>query len=261
MCYITVVTNYDSMEVKQALEKYGFTKNEVNIYLHLLKNIEVTAFEIAKATDIPRSTVYITLESLKKQGFVSQFKKNNVAYFTVESPNRLINALKQKEEIIESVMPEIRAMTSTSHDVPVAKLHTGINGIKIGLEDILETVKNKKIKQILATSQPDLLEYLPKYFPNWLKQREELGVFTKLILPSSASDYLKSNELREIRFLDKKFPFSSSVTIYGNKLVFFSFEGNEPYSIIIQSKAVSNMFTQFFLFSWEMLGQNVEKEI
>ncbi len=246
------------MELKQSLEQYGFTKNEANIYLHLLKNVEATAFQIAKATAIPRSTVYITIESLKNNGFVSQFKKNNVAYFTVESPNRLISALKQKEEIIELVMPEIRALTTKNLDIPVAKLHTGINGIKIGLEDILETLKNKKIKQILATSQPDLLEYLPKYFPNWLKQREKLGVFTKLILPSSATDYLQPNELREIRFLNKKFPFSSSVTICGDRVVFFSFDGNEPYSIIIQSKSVSDMFMQFFLFSWEMM--NIDHE-
>ncbi|KKW32805.1 MAG: Transcriptional regulator, TrmB [Candidatus Uhrbacteria bacterium GW2011_GWA2_53_10] len=241
------------MELKQALEQYGFTKNETSIYIYLLKYIEATAFGIAKATDVPRSTVYITLESLKKQGFIFQFKKNNVAYFTAESPNRLINALKQKEGIIESIMPEIRALTAKNIDAPVAKLHTGINGIKIGLEDILETLKDKKIKQIFATSQPELLEYLPKYFPNWLKQREDLGVFTKLILPASASEYLKSNALREVRYLNKKFPFTCSVTIYGNKIAFFSFENGEPYCLIVKSKAVSDTFTQFFLFSWEML--------
>ncbi|MDP3989183.1 MAG: helix-turn-helix domain-containing protein [bacterium] len=242
------------MEIKQALEQYGFTKNETSIYIYLLKLIEATAFEIAKATGIPRSTVYITLESLKKQGFISQFRKNNVAYFAVENPNRLINSLKQKEEVIESIMPEMRALTTHNIDAPVAKLYTGINGIKIGLEDILETLKDKKIKQILATSQPELLEYLPKFFPNWLKQREDLGVFTKLILPASASEYLKSNQLRDVRYLDKKFPFTSSVTIYGDKIAFFSFENSEPYSLIVKSKTVSDMFSQFFLFSWEMLS-------
>src|SRR3989338_7850208 len=112
------------MELKQALEQYGFTKNETSIYIYLLKYIEATAFGIAKATDVPRSTVYITLESLKKQGFISQFRKNNVAFFTAESPNRLISNLKQKEEIMETIMPQIRAIMSQNLDVPVAKLYT-----------------------------------------------------------------------------------------------------------------------------------------
>lgn len=247
------------MELKQALELYGFTKNEALIYIHLLQHIEATVFEVARSTGIPRSTVYITLESLKKQGFVSQFRKNNVAYFTAESPNRLISTLKQKEGVMESIMPQIRAMTSHNIDAPVAKLYTGINGIKIGLEDILETLKNKKIKQIYATSQPDLLRYLPKFFPNWLKQREDLGVFTKLILPANARKYLESNALREVRHLPEKFPFTCSVTMYGNKLAFFSFEGREPYCIIVESKSITEMFVQFFSFVWEMLALNLQK--
>lgn len=256
MCYITAVTNYDTMEIKQALEQYGFSKNETLIYIHLLKNMEATAFEIAQATNIPRSTVYITLESLKKQGFVSQFRKNNVAYFALESPNRLVGKLKQRQEIIEGVMPEIRAMAFDKMDKPIATLHTGVIGIKFGLEDILETIKEKKLKEILATSQPVTLKFFPKYFPNWLKQREDLGVFTKLILPATAKQYLTSNELREVRFLDKKFPFDSSFCIYADKIIFFSFFENEPYCIIIQSKSVVEMFTQFFMFSWEILGSS-----
>jgi len=241
------------MEIRQALEHYGFTKNETLIYIYLLKNIEATAFEIAKKTGIPRSTVYITLESLKKQGFLSQFRKNKVAYFALESPNRLVGRLKQRQEIIESVMPEIRAMAFDKMDKPITTLHTGISGIKFGLEDILETIKEKKLKEIFATSQPVTLKFFPKYFPNWLKQREDLGVFTKLILPATAKQYLTSNKLREVRFLNKKFPFDGSLCIYADKIIFFSFFENEPYCIIIQSKSVTDMFSQFFLFSWEML--------
>ncbi|MBI4121786.1 MAG: hypothetical protein HY461_00485 [Parcubacteria group bacterium] len=245
------------MEIKQALELYGFTKNETLIYINLLKQLEAPAFNIAKSTGIPRSTVYITLESLKKQGFVSQFRKNNVSYFALESPNRLISLLKQKEAVMNEIMPQIQAFTSRNIDTPVAKLYTGTDGIKSGLEDILETLKKQKTKQIYATSQPDLLKFLPKYFPNWLKQREDLGVFTKLILPENVTNYLDSNELREVRNLPEKFPFTCSVTIYGNKLAFFSFEGNAPYCVIVESKSISEMFAQFFLFVWEMLGQNL----
>lgn len=243
----------DSKTITRALERYGFSQNEAVVYVHLLQKIEATAFEIAKETRIPRTTVYVVLEALKKQGFVSQVRKNNVAYFTPESPNQLMRLLKEKEELLNGIMPDIRAIMSLSMDTPVAKLYTGIDGIKTGLADILETLKDQKIKQICATSQPDLLTYLPKYFPNWLKQREELGVFTKLILPFSARTHLQSNELREVRYLSEKFPFDCSVTIYGNKLAFFAFQDREPYCVSIESDAIAKMFTQFFLFSWEML--------
>ncbi len=245
----------DSKPVEQALKQYGLTENESAVYVTLLKKLEATAFEVAKSTEIPRATVYLTLESLKKQGFISQIRKNNVAYFTPESPNQLLHLLKKKEEIVNGVMPQIRALAGRQVDTPVAKLYVGIEGIKIGFEDILETIKGQKIKQILATSQPEMVEYLPKYFPDWLKRREDLGVFTKLILPASAHDYLQSNSLREVRYLPEKFPFDCAVTIYGNKIAFFSIKADEPYCVVVESASIAEMFTQFFSFSWEMLGK------
>jgi len=245
----------DSKEIILSLERYGFTENEAAVYVFLLKRLEATAFEVAKETAIPRTTVYTILESLKQQGIISQFRKNNVAYFTPESPNRLVNLLNEKEEIIKSIMPQIRAISSRKIDAPVAKLYVGRKGIKTGLEEILETIKEKKIKQIYATSQPDMLAYLPKYFPAWLKQREELGVFTKLILPYSARDFLQSNRLREVRYLPEKFSFHSSVTICWDKMIFFSTQNDDPYCVSIESKSISEMFSQFFLFTWEMLGR------
>jgi sugar-specific transcriptional regulator TrmB len=243
----------DSREIIHALELYGFTKNEADVYVFLLKRTEATAFDTARGTGIPRSTVYTILESLKSQGVVSQFRKNNVAYYTPESPNQLMLLLKKKEEIINDVMPQIRAIASRTVDTPITKLFVGLDGIKAGLEDILETLRNRKIKQICATSQPDLLAYLPKYFPNWLKSREDLSVLTKLILPSAARNYLKDNPLREVRFFPEQFPFTCSVTIYGDKMAFFSLEGDEPYCIMIESTSIVGIFTQFFAFSWESL--------
>ncbi len=245
----------DSNGIISSLEAYGLSKNEASIYLFLLKATESSAFSIARETGIPRTTAYTTLESLKKQGFISQFKKNNVAYFTPESPNRLMSLLKRKEEIVNEIMPHIRSIAFRTIDSPMAKLYTGLEGIKFGLEDVLDTLKATKDKQLLATSQPELIKYLPKYFPNWLKARESLGVFTKLILPHSAQDYLDSNALREVRYLPARFPFTCSVDIYANKIVFFSISETDPYCVILESQAIAEMFRQFFLFSWEMLGR------
>lgn len=247
----------DSKEIAQALKLYGLTENEARVYVALLKKLEATAFEVATVTEIPRATVYLTLESLKKQGFISQFRKNNVAYFTPESPNKFLALLKRKEEIVNGIMPQIRALAGRQIDTPIAKLYVGIEGIKSGFDDILDVLKEKNIKQILATSQPEMMEYLPKYFPDWLKQREDLGVFTRLILPASAQNYLQANAFREVRTLPEKFPFDCAITIYGNKIAFFSIKDDEPYCDIIESISITEMFTQFFNFSWEMLGKSI----
>ena len=136
-------------------------------------------------------------------------------------------------------------MLCLAHENRIIKLYVGTEGVKTLLEDILQTLKEKKIKQIYATSQPDLLKYLPKYFPNWLKNREGMGVYTHLILPGEAKNYLETNELREVSFLPQKFPFTCSLTIYGKKLAFFAFQNGEPYAVSVESESITDMFKQF----------------
>lgn len=243
--------------ITNALQQVGLEEEEASIYLFLVKSIESTAFEIAKATKIPRTSVYNTLESLKERGFVSTFKKNNVSYYTAESPNKLLQSLKDKEKIIESIIPEIRALVDTHDANPTIKLYTGKEGIKIAFEDILETLKQKNLNEIYASFDPVLIEHLPQYFPDWLSRRKDLGIVTKLIIPqmNEVPEYSKSNSHRETRVMPEAFRFESCMDIYANKIAFLSFKDGEFYSVIIESPTIVAMFKQFFLFTWNMLGE------
>ena len=129
--------------------------------------------------------------------------------------------------------------------------------MKFVLEDVLETCAQEKIKRLYATSQPELFEYLPKFFASWLERREKAGIYTQLIIGAdarAATTPLHSNAMRETRFLPSKFPIECSVDIYGSKLAFFSFKNGELYSVIVESPTISQLFKQFFLFTWEMLA-------
>lgn len=242
-----------------ALKKYGLKEREAKIYVFLLQRIESSVFEIAQETQIPRATVYKSLEEMKSKGYVTSFKKNEVLYYTPENPNTFLTQLKNKVELIETIIPQIRELTAQSSEKPSVKLYVGEEGIKIVLEDILETLKNHSIKRLYATSHPDLLEHFPRYFPKWLERRKKLGVYTQLIMPGEfekgAPTEYTSNEARETRFLPPNFPFECSLDIYGNKIAFFSFKDNQVYSVIVESLTIADLFRQFFLFSWNMLDK------
>ncbi len=248
------------MEIEQALQTYGLSQNEATIYLCLLRKVDASAFVIAKETGIPRTTVYASLESLKQSGLVSQSKKNNVTYFEVENPKRLLGILKEKEAVIADIFPQMNALLDRERVSPVAKLYTGAEGMKLVLEDVLETCKQEKIKRLYATSQPELFDVLPKFFASWVQRREEAGIYSQLILGESDRGTtlpLHSNEFRETRFMPARFPVECSVDIYGNRLAFFSFKKGELYSVIVESPTIANLFRQFFLFTWEILGAEI----
>lgn len=236
-----------------SLISYGLTENEAVIYVCLLQKLEASVFEIAKETSIPRATVYITLEKMKKSLLVSSLRKNNVLYYTPESTSRLKKILEDKQKTLEEVLPQLNALINTDTNKPNTRIYIGHDGVKIVLEDILETMRNEKLHTLLAASRSDIVHYFPKYFPEWLKRREGLSIRTKLIIPEKerVDHVFDPNELRETRFLPTEFLFDATVEIYGNKLAFFSLRDGEVYSIIVESRPIADMFKQFFLFAWE----------
>ncbi len=246
------------MIIEQALAKYGLTGKEITVYLCLLKNTELSAFEVARKTGIPRTSVYTTLEELRQKGLVSSSAKNNVAYYHSEHPKRFLVGLKEKEESIQAVLPEMINLLSTAGQNPSVKLYLGESGVKTVLEDVLETIEQQKILQMQAVSQLDILEAFPRFFPDWQnRRRANKQTFTQLIVPSGARESLpelfQSRDNRETRFLPAQFPFQSSLEIYGTKTATISLQDGEYHSIIIDSPTVTTMFKQFFLFTWGMI--------
>ena len=246
------------MNIEKILNQYGFSENQIIVYLCLLKHTDISAFYIAKETHLPRTSVYHILDMLVNQGLASSWKKNNVNYFTAESPNRLIKILEEKKDMIKTILPEMLNMKGLGSLSPAAKLYTGIEGMKIVWDDILETLEQKNIKKLYAISHPKILESLPKYFPEWIKRREKLGIYAYMIMTDSEETKkmnFGSNSYRETRLLPSDSPIRGTIDIYGDKIAFFSTKDNKLYSIIIESDSISEVLRQFFLSTWQLLGE------
>ncbi len=240
-----------------SLVSYGLTVNEASIYVYLLKKLEATAFQIAKETSIPRATVYITLDKMKEQKLISLLRKNNVQYYTPENPSRLKMIIEEKNSILTEILPELSAIINTEGEKPDVRMYTGASGVKIVLEDILETLQRKNDHSLSAASRSEILDRFPQYFPEWIKRREKLKIKSRLILPESERKRhsFEPNEMRELRFLPDTFGFKAMLELYGNKMAVFNLKEGEIYSIVIESEPIVQTFKQFFSFAWENASQ------
>lgn len=245
--------------IQESLLAYGLNPKEAAIYTYLLQNRDCPAYDIAKETRIPRTTVYKTLEELQKQGIVSSWVKNGVQHFLAENPEKLRRAIKTKEQIIEQALPEMLSMFKLDSEYPSAKLYEGKEGVKQVFENILDIIKSQKVKQLYVFSDYHLTEQFPQYFSNWRKRKNDTGAFTHLIVPSDTprnEDYT-SNKLRETRVMPASLPFDGSIDICGSHVAFFSFKENQIYSVTIDSPIISEMLTKFFRYIWQTLEQKI----
>ena len=245
------------MSIEKDLIKYGLNEREALVYISLLKLSDSTAFLIAKDVDLPRTTVYETLEDLKRKGLLSVWKKNNVNYYSPESPNVLLKQHKEKEELLNSVVPELFSYIKMNGKVPSAKFYTGKEGVKIVLDDVIERSIDQKLNIIHSIIRPEFNDYFPKIMTEWIQRREEKNIYIQIIIPDIPVDEKKlsyfKNDLRETRVMKKDYPLGSSIFIYGNKTALFSLEDNQMYATVIESAPFSSMFKSMFGAVWDTL--------
>lgn len=127
------------------LMDFGLGEKEAEVYLALLELELGSVGEIAKATNINRSSIYVVLEALKKKGLVSMSDDKKVQRYVAISPEALFQEAKDQakraEDIrikISEIIPKLKALNKGVKPKPKVRVFEGDQGIQAALEDSLD---------------------------------------------------------------------------------------------------------------------------
>ena len=239
------------MDIK-ILEDSGLTNTEAKVYLMLLKSGSSLAGRITQETGIHRRSVYDALERLIEKGLVSYIKTNNRKYFQAEDPKRLADILKEKENTLSIVMPELEAMRKFVPEAKETLFYKGRFALRAIFNDQIE--EGKEI--LVVGGSENVNEIMGYYFMHYDKERKKKGIKVRIIFKESArkTDYVKTIPLADIRFLPDKSSSPLAINIYGDKTAMILWT-QEPIGILIKEKTVAEGYRRYF----EVLWQNAKK--
>lgn len=238
----------DEARIIIALEAIGLHKNEILIYLDLIKIGSSSAHDIATRTKIHRPNVYDTLNKLLKKGIVTQSIKENKKVFYPISPKNLMNYLKQKEYDLQEVIPEIEKIHNTPKKPRRVTMSEGIRAFRNILDSLLE--KNQ-----------DIFAYgIPKEVPNIIggfigdfhKRRIEKKITMKHIYNQDAKErirYLNELDFTEAKALPASFNTTITTLICGDT-VLLNFWEDPLCTIVIQNQSIANTYKNYFDIIW-----------
>lgn len=170
------------MEESSIIEKlllFGLGRQEALIYVALLKNGELTGYEVAKLTGISRSNVYNTLASLVESGaaYVCEGSANKYVAVSIEEfCNNRIRYLQEQEKFLllnapKRQLPTEGYITIEGYDHIIDKIHHMLLGAEQRIyfsaqEDFLgkwEVEISKLLERsvkvvLLAEKQPENLQ-------------------------------------------------------------------------------------------------------
>ncbi len=236
------------MQEIDILKKIGFEERAAKIYLTLLKLNTATASKVAEETNIDRTTSYDILAKLIEKGIVSYVKKNNVKYFSPIEPQQLLQDLKEKEESLKSIMPDLMELSKIKTDETTAEIFKG----KEGIITILKMILRDREDYIFMGGAQDFCRTIPSFMRQFLQKTYKMEIKGKLICEEGFGDHnediIGKNEI--YRLCPKEF-ISTTIKVWDNKTAFFIFK--EPYyTILIKNKEIADRQRLFFRYLWKL---------
>jgi len=237
----------------EPLKELGLSENEIKVYLSCLKAGVATVSSIAEMANLPRTTTYDLLKSLKEKGYASYVIKSGVKYFNVVDPSAIIDKIKEKEESFKAILPDLRELQKMTIKKPKVEFYEGIEGLKTVSNDLIKG-EHKEIKSYVSE---ETLKFMPIFHENFRIKRKERKIISKML--SNKSNFMENiksrdkKELRETRFNEKIMKNSDvSSFIYGNKISFIISSKKEQIGIVIEDKNIADFYNKIFNCIWGM---------
>lgn len=241
------------MHEKQ-LQQLGLSEKEAKVYSASLELGPTSVQKIAKRAQLKRPTTYFAIEGLIRMGLISSFEKGKKRYFSAESPERLISlvaAQKRKaqalEEDLQKILPELNKIFGLSGERPKVRFFEGKEGIKAIQDDVLRS-EFKSMEQFVPLD--DSYKVFP---PRPGDHRQKIKTKFKKIPMRTIYTFSKGAILspERTRFIPhEKFPFSTEITIYGDKVAIAALK-EKIIGVIIESRIIADTLRSIFNLAWE----------
>jgi sugar-specific transcriptional regulator TrmB len=185
-------------QIRETLKQIGLGHNESKIYITLIKLGPSMAGRIAKEANIDRSACYDSLKALNKKGLVNYVLEANRKKFAATNPSRLKEYLKEKESLVDEVLPNLREMFKSKEEKSQVSMYRGLKGLKAVFEDILEEAKGGE--NLVIDSHGQFREKMPFYVSHFSRGLTKNKIHVRRLVRRSKEKNIHPGKNTTLRF-------------------------------------------------------------
>jgi sugar-specific transcriptional regulator TrmB len=242
--------------LEKYLEEIGLSEKESQIYLALLQVDSESIQDLAKRTEINRTTVYPVLETLEKKGLVSEVQKGKKVEYVAAPPERLETfverqkvVLEERAERLKDIIPQIKSIQRESGEKPIVKYFEGREGAITAFEEFYSFFKSDiEEEDGYFIYSRDLLDqaFTEAERDKFLKARLGKKVKPHTVYTNSSGDYLFKTEGVRTRLDHTKYKLDCDISVIRDRIVITTLGGSVSTFLII-SKDVAETIKNLVL--------------
>lgn len=224
---------------------------ESELYVALLHQGPLSAYELAEKTGMYRQATYDALNRLTEKGYVHSVKEGKSQKYAAVHPNLLLEYLHQRTEGFKQILPALTHLEAQGKEPLRVETYKGRNVTRIALRDIILRLKEKG-GEVLCTAVD---ESIPAQGYETIIEQYERDMrtyhITERVIIREGTKGLFQQGTSIYRKIPVKFFNSNPVQVYGNNVQILVW-GNPDYLIIIRSKDVADAYRKQFELLWKI---------
>ena len=245
------------MNLEKELTKLGLDEKEAKIYLATLEFGPINIQNLAKKSGVRRSTSYEIIRNLKTKGLLSEIVKGKRKLIIATSPEKLKRDAKEKERLINQLLPELKLLDNSGATKPRITHYEGREGLREIYMIALEA-KDKRadwispIQSVVETVGEDFLE-------KYVETKQKMGYWIRSLHITSRQvstyKYLRPDTfektLRKVRFSPTEIDIPNTMAIWDDKVAIMSTK-REGFGFIIESKDYAISMKALYELLWNI---------
>lgn len=234
----------------EALKELDLTNTEIKVYISLLELGPSLASKISQKTVVERAVTYHILEKLIRKGIVAYVIRENRKYFSATEPEKLKDLLKEKEAMLNELIPELAKLRKPEETPLSVEVFRGVEGLKTILEDL---IRDRKPYYIIGYTgkAPQIAKF---WYIHWNKRRIKNKV-QRFLLIHKGQKKLEALKypLTKVKILPEKTiqEAKTSTIVYDRDKVVIFLPLEEFAAIRIKNKEMHDSYKQYFGLLWK----------
>lgn len=246
----------DNKLIIEALQAFGLTEKQANIYLACLNLPKPTIQNIAEKSGIKRTSIYSMLNEMEEKGIIKYTKDGKKTHIKAKSPEHLLESMEERQKKIKQSMPlliKLQQEQKQDPENPEIIYFRGREGFKNFWKDIFSS--NTK-EWLIMTSGKEFLSFVSENYikNNIINKKRKKNIKSRQIISNSsyAREIIKKDifENRESRIIDHKYKLPVIEIIYENSVAIIS-SNFDDLIMVIKNKNVAETHRSYFEMIWQ----------
>ncbi|OGL93834.1 hypothetical protein A2239_04020 [Candidatus Uhrbacteria bacterium RIFOXYA2_FULL_40_9] len=109
-------------EIITILNHFGFSEQEIDVYLAVLTLESPTVTQIASKVQKGRTAVYFHIKNLQEKGLLFESKKGSKLFYTALSPTEFANQIDAWARDFKTLVPKLESLQKVEQEAPTIEL-------------------------------------------------------------------------------------------------------------------------------------------